>query len=53
MSDWTQGWMNEWFYCPNCEGISKGYSAPEMPVGERCICGTEMEGFRLLKKENA
>ena len=43
-------WMNEWFICPKCDATSIGYSAPQMPVEERCLCGTEMEGFRILKK---
>ena len=51
MSNWTQGWMNEFYCCPKCGATSRGYSAPEIPMGDRCLCGTEMEGFRLIKKE--
>lgn len=51
MTDWSQGWMNQWFTCPSCKAISRGYSAPDSELGERCLCGTEMEGFRLIKRE--
>ena len=51
MKDWHKGWMNMWFTCPSCNAISKGYLAPDLPLGERCLCGTEMEGFRIIERE--
>jgi hypothetical protein len=51
MNDWTKGWINEFYSCPTCNATSRGYSAPEIPLGDRCLgCGTEMEGFRLITK---
>lgn len=51
---WNNGWMNTWLTCPKGCGVSKGYTAPEISIDERCMfCGEELEGFRILKKENA
>lgn len=44
-------WMNFWCICTNCNATSTGYASLELPLEERCFCGTEMEGFRLINKE--
>ena len=49
---WDKGWMNFALVCINGCGVSRGYIADDTELTESCpICHTEMEGFRLLKKE--
>lgn len=51
---WLDGWMNYWMICPKGHGISKGYMSYELTFEEKCMdCGMELEGFRVLKKEDA
>jgi hypothetical protein len=49
-NDWSKGWMNTFMVCPNNCGTERGYTANDAKLFGRClICGTEMEGFRLIK----
>jgi hypothetical protein len=48
---WWQQWMNTTMVCINGCGVSRGYIAEEFELAESCsVCGTEMEGFRILTK---
>jgi rubrerythrin len=54
MHDWTKGWMNTVMVCPKGCGVSKGFVAEDYALSDRCpICSTELEGFRILKRETA